>query len=485
MRSQLISGSLWLTGAKVCTTAVGFLSTIILARLLVPEDFGLIAIAAASLAIATAVTDLPVAAALVQLEEPSRADYDTAWTISLLRGLLVMLTLTGVAPLIAAAYGDERLIGVLVALSLSPLLLGGLNPYMVIFDRQLLFSRSFILETVSKVGSVLVSAIVAFQFRNYWALVAGPLAAALIALVLSYALAPYRPRPALASLRVLWGFSSWLTLVSIVNTLNLRLDQFIVGSVLGQRTLGHFSVGSDIANLIHAPVMPIMRTLYAGFSQLRGDRAALFNAYQQSQRFLGNFAPPFGVGLALVAEPMVRITLGDVWVPAAIVIEILAPVFAFELIAGATYPMVMSQGNTRALFWRDLTVLLFRLPLMAIGIIWFGLLGLLIARAAASAFGLALNIQLAQRVIGLTYKDVAAGVWRPLCGVTAMSVIVLGLRSVLDPTAAPLLFILIAIPLGAVVYSTTVLGLWILGGRRQGFEADAFAIGKNLLGRSN
>jgi len=483
VRSQLITGSLWLTAAKAFTTVIGFLSTVVLARLLVPEDFGLIAIATATVAIVNAVTDLPVAVALFQIREPTRADYDTAWTLSTLRGVLVMLVLAAASPLIAAGAGDERLIPVLIALSVSPLFMGALNPYFVNFERQLIFSKNFVMEAVSKIGSVIVSAAIAFVFRSYWALVAGPVAMALISMIVSYAMAPYLPRPNLASIRAFWGFASWLTLVSIVNTLNQRIDQFVVGHMLGQRTLGYFSVGTDIANLIHAPVTPVMRALYAGFSQVRDDRPALLSAYRKSQRFLGSFAPPFGFGLGLVAEPVVRLTLGEIWVPAAIVIQILAPVLALELLAGATYPLVMSQGNTRALFWRDLMVLLFRLPLMAAGIVWFGLVGLLVARAAASIFGLIVNIQLAHRSIGLPFRDLAAGTWRPLCGVAAMTAALLSLHVAVPPSTQPLLFAVIAIPIGALIHCGTVLLLWFFWGSNDDFEADALRIAGRLVGK--
>src|SRR5665648_1031198 len=102
--SRIVTGSLWLTCAKLLTTLIGFIATIVLARLLTPEDYGLVALATATLAIVNAFTELPVTVALIQIKQPTRQDFNSAFTLNLVRGLAISAVLVVAAPLAARIY---------------------------------------------------------------------------------------------------------------------------------------------------------------------------------------------------------------------------------------------------------------------------------------------------------------------------------------------------------------------------------------------
>jgi lipopolysaccharide exporter len=145
----------------------------------------------------------------------------------------------------------------------------------------------------------------------------------------------------------------------------------------------------------------------------------------------------------------------------------------------------MAMGNTRALFMRDLAVFVCRVPLMAIGIVAFGLTGLLLARAAASTLGLVLNVQLARKTIDLRYSVLWAGLWRPLLSTGGMIVAVLLLRAWWDADAAALPHLLAEIFVGALIYLASLAVLWLLSRRPAGLEADLLALIGRLRQRRN
>ena len=475
--SRIVTGSIWLTAAKLLTTFIGFIATLVLARLLTPEDYGLVALATATLAIVNAFTELPVTVALIQIKQPTRQDFNSAFTLNLARGLAISAVLVLAAPFVARIYQDERLIHIFYALAVAPLFTAGLNPYFVVFEREMRFSKNFITEFSAKLAAVAVAIVIAIIFRSYWALIGSLIASSVISLILSYALIPYRPGLSLASLPKLWNFSSWLSLVSIVNTLNQRVDSYVVASLMGKATLGQFSVGSDIANMVHAPASPIMRALYSRFCQLADNAEALRDSYRRSQHFIIATILPAGFGLGLVAEPLVRAALGEGWLGAVIVIQVIAPMIAIELIAGASYPLAMAMGRTRALFWRDLTVFLFRLPLMIAGAYFYGLVGLVVSRGIASVFGLILNLRLADALIGMSVFGQIKGAWRSGASVVLMSAAVLSALHLTRGQTGLELYGALAgtIGLGAAVYAASHFGLWFMSGCPDTVEAHALA----------
>ena len=483
--SRIVTGSIWLTAAKLLTTSIGFVATIVLARLLTPQDYGLVALATATLAIVNAFTDLPVTVALIQIREPTRQDYNSAFTLNLARGVAISAALVVAAPFAAHIYQDDRLIRIFYALALAPLFNAALNPYFVVFERELQFSKNFIVELVAKLASVAVAIVVALIFRSYWALIGSLVASSLIGLILSYALVPYRPGLSIASLPKLWSFSSWLSLVSIVNTLNQRVDSYVVASLMGKSTLGYFSLGNDVANIVHAPATPIMRALYSRFCQLSDDLEALRETYRKSQHFIIAAILPVGFGLGLIADPLVRAALGEEWLGAVIVIQVIAPMIALELTAGASYPLAMALGRTRALFWRDLAVFLFRMPLMIAGAYFYGLVGLVISRAIANIFGLLLNLKLVDALIGMSVLAQIRGAWRSGASTVMMSVAVLVSLHFMQGKTGLELYAALAgtIGLGAAVYVASHFGLWFMSGCPDTLEARALATLRSIFPR--
>ncbi len=480
MRARVARGAIWVTAARMAVNALGFVSTIVLARLLVPADFGLVALATTMLAILSSITSMSLSSALVQHSDPTREHLDTSFTLNSLRSLGVALLFCASAFPMAAIYDEPRLPGLIFALSVSLLLEGCVNPRLGLLMRDLSFRKQFAVDVSTKLAGLIVSIAVAVIFRSYWALVAGTIAGQFCGSVLSYVLAPYRPRWSTSKWREMLSYSVWLTLGQVVNTLNWRLDQLLIGAMLGRSALGHYTVGDNLAAMPTREVTtPLTSTLFPAFARLKEDRERLAAAYNRAQLLLTAVALPLGVGTALVARPAIEIALGAKWEGAIIVVQVLGAVFAFQTLARLSQPLGMAVGATRLLFLRDLQQLFIRVPLVVGGIVVWGLPGLLGARAVNGLIGIVMNMGIVRRITGLSYAQQLVGNYRAFISIAAMTGAVLAV-----PDGYGDWFQLLArTAVGGMVYVGVHMGLWLAAGRPDGAEAELLRLISQVMER--
>ncbi|BAK68381.1 conserved hypothetical membrane protein [Sphingobium sp. SYK-6] len=483
---QIIKGSLWLSGARAIVNALGWASTIVLARLLTPDDFGLVAIGTTIQAIIMAVTEMSLAQALVHHRAPDDDHLNTAWTLGFLRGLVIAAMLALAAHPLALLYEDPRLEWVIYAIAFGVFLGGLSNPRRVMLQRQLIFWQDFLLNVGMRLATVIVSIGVAVYYRNYWALILGGMAGQLVGLAISYMIMPFLPRFGLRHARELWSFSFWLTLGQTVNTINWRFDQLLIGKLLGRSELGYYSVGDNLAQMpTREATNPLRLTLFPAFSRISDDPARLRAAYQRAQGLITAMALPVGVGFALVAEPLVRVAMGDKWLPAVPIIQALSSIFAFQTFGSVVQPLAMSLGATKNLFHRDLWVFFVRLPIILTGLFFGGLPGLVVARMVSGTVSTIMNMELVRRLSGLGLRTQFGSNLRTLGAIAVMIVGVTACRRLAFTAAHPgplylISEVVILAATGAILYLGSHWLFWRLQGYPQGPEKEV----RDLLGQA-
>lgn len=487
MKGDLAKGALWLGAARVITNLLAFLSTLLLARLLSPGDFGLVALATTILVIVTAITDLSLANALIHHKDPQESHFHTAWTLNLARATLIGVAFCAAGPLAARIYNEPRLVEIMLVLGIGLALSGLTNPKTALLTRRLIFRQEFMLITSQKLAGLIVSATIAIVFRSYWALVAGAVAAQLVGIVVSYRVAPFRPKFALGHARELWSFSIWLTLGQIVNTLNWKFDYLLIGGYFGRPALGFYTVGDNLAVLpTREATAPLSQTLFPGLAKLVGEPARLRHAYQLAQAFVVAVVLPVGVGFALIAHPLVLATMGVKWLPAVAVIQVLASIFALGTLSSAVQPLAMAKGHTKQLFQRDLLIFAIRIPFIVAGMFFGGFLGIVYARAIVGVIGIVINMRLVTRLIGLGFLEQIAANARSLISVVVMAGGVLLLKDYFGRDGNTLALALESaesVAVGAALYVTVHAGLWIAAGRPSGPESEMIKLGLKLIAR--
>jgi PST family polysaccharide transporter len=485
IRGRLARGALWIAVARILVSLIGVGSTLLLARLLTPGDFGLVAIATTISAIVGSVTELSLASALVQHRAPEEEHFHTAFTLNGLRAVIIAVALCLAAGPIAGVYGDPRLGPVMVVVALTGLAYGFTNPKLVLMTRELVFWQDFVVNVSQKLAGFLIAAAIALAFRSYWALILGSAAAQVLALILSYVIRPYRPRLGWARARELFSFSVWLTLGQGVNTLNWNLDKLVAGYVYGPSLLGTYTVGDNLAVLPTREVTaPIAHTLFPGFARMADDPARLRHAYLRAQGLLCAIAFPVGIGFAAVAHLVVPLALGPQWTGAVFVIQMVATVNGLQALTTPMQPLAMALGETRLLFMRDLVGLLIRLPAIAVGMALAGFPGILYGRAAAALIGGLMNMHLAWRLTGLSIFDQLASNARTLAASLVMVGSIVALEARLAPGAlGPGATLALACAVGAASFVAASGLLWLLARRPEGPERElagalAWAVGR-------
>ncbi len=463
----------------------GFLNTIIVARLLAPEDFGIVAIGLTTMQILTNLSDIGVSQAVIRFRDADRDDLDTLFTLSAIRGLLIALGLFLAAPFAASFYDDPRVFWVFVGVGAYPFFTGLMNPRFYEFERLLDYSKDFFVSVVNKLAGVVVSIAIAFAFRSYWAIILGLATNGLVQLALSYAMRPYRPRLSLASFRRIIGFSGWLTGVGLMSALNNKLDPLILARAVGVSGAGHYFMGLQLAELPTREIaFPATRAIYPGLSELQGTPERAKQAFLKGVEAMAAIATPAAIGFALVARDLVPLLLGDKWLDAVEVVEIITPVMGLQMPLLATQYYAMAVGSTRLVFIRELLFFFIRTPVFIWAAMSYGLIGAAWAVGACGFVHIALNLAL----YGRTSGDL---LWRPLLrtrrsigAAVLMSLALLGLRAAgLIDEWQPVVRIIVESLLGGTFYVAGHALLWRIEGAPDGVERTILDLAAPALKR--
>ncbi len=478
-------GAAALSVTRVVTNIANLVAMVVLARLLTPQDFGLVAICTTVLGILVALTELSVGAALVQRAETSQEHVDSAWTMSLVRAVLIAVGFALASVPLAKLYGDMRLAPLFVLSGVTGALAGLTNPLVALRTRQMSFRPMILMQVVQKLATLAISIGLALWLRNYWAIVVGSAIGTAISTLLSYALVPYRPRFTLSRSRDLLGFSSWLFLGQAMNTLNWRFDQLVIGLFLPPAQLGAYSMADNVAAIpSREATTPLIQSLFPSFARMQDDRARLRSAYQTAQGAIGIVALPIAVGFMLLAEPFVKLALGPKWSATIPLIEVIGLCYAIQTLVTASRPLAMAKGATRALFVRDVWGLLLRVPCVTLGMIGWGLTGLVWGRFLSALIGLFITSALVRSMTGLSSLDQLLAHRRTIAAVLCMTVVVVATdHQLLAWSAGPLLRIAVLSPLGALAYTAALHLLWIASGRCAGAEAELLGLARGAIAK--
>ncbi|WP_218310131.1 lipopolysaccharide biosynthesis protein [Alteromonas antoniana] len=407
---------------KALVTMLSMLSVFILAKILTPEDFGLVAMASVIAVALQAALQIPVNQALIVMQTPVRDDFNTAFTINVIRGVLMFLVLALSAYPLSVFYGESSVTLIALAFSASLLVSGFENPALITLEKDLNVSKILYLNTFSQLIGVVMAIGLAWMTKSYWAMVVGHIANQCFRIAFSYYLRPYKPNFSLKKWRALISFSVWLTLSKIILTLAAKFDQLLIGKFLGAGVLGQFNIGNELARKPTQEFSAVLnRGLYPAFSQIKADSERTSSAFRLSLAISTSVMLPIGVGLSLLAEPIILLVLGKEWEGAIIVVQMLASITALSAINGVTKAALMAKGETKLLFQRDLFFAFIKIAAVSIGLYLEGLSGLLLGVISSQLLLIIINIQLVSAQIRISAFSQIALMIRPMLSAVVMA----------------------------------------------------------------
>jgi PST family polysaccharide transporter len=474
LSGKIARGATWMLLFRLADRGLAFVSTIILARVLTPADFGLVAMAMSVIALVELAGAFSLEVALIQRPNPTRQHYDTTWTLRLAFGAFCALATAALAYPATHFFGDPRIQPIMLALALNWLIGSFENIGVVNFRRELDFRRDFWFLMSKRLAGMPVTIGLAIAFHSYWALIAGTMVGTVAAVLLSFLMHPFRPRFCLSEWRELMSFSVWLFIYNAMSFLQLRLSHFVIGRAQGAGPLGIFTVATDFAALASTEItMPINRAILPGLSRMAEQADGIRRGMLQITAAVMMITLPAAFGLAAIAEPVVMALLGDQWADVVPILQILAFAGALQSVIANNHSAYIAKAKAHisvlisASFVAALAVLLVALQA-------YGVLGVALAQLSAMAFAVSVSVSLMRRVIGTTAGALASVVWRSLAAAALMGAAVYWLdRNYfgVEDTLAPYARVLVGVAIGVTVYVPALLLLWLLSGRSDGAEA--------------
>lgn len=346
LTAKVAEGGGWMLLTRLVTRLVGFLVSMVLARLLTPNAFGLVAVGTLAISLLKVFTEVGFQQSLIQEPDNIEPLIGTAWTVGIIRGVLISIAMVVSAPWAARFFGVPEAVSIVRVLSLQPLIYSLTNIHIVFFQRKLDFSKQFLYEISALVGNLAVGIGLALLWRNAWALVVGQLASVTVQVIVSYWLFPAFPKVELdlACARDLYSFGRWVFLGGVVSYFALRGDTYFIGRFFDEKTLGLYTMAYRIANLpVDELKRSLVRVLFPAYAKIQDSPQRLNRAFLTAYELLSTLMLPASVGLVLVAPDFVPVFLGDRWTEMVPLLQILG------LGAAARALMVAGSGFTYAI----------------------------------------------------------------------------------------------------------------------------------------
>jgi lipopolysaccharide exporter len=466
----------WRLGMRL----LGLLSTLVLVRLIQPADFGIIALATSFMQTIDGMLTLGTEEAVIREAAPGSRFYDTAFTLNLLRGLSVTVLVAALAYPAATFFDDQRLGPVLLFVACLPVLDGVANIGAVEFRRDFAFHKEFAIMVLPKLCGIIAAMAASWLLHSYVAMLLGMAVNRSLRVVMSYVMHPFRPTLSLQAWRGLAGYSAWTWLLSLAVLVRDRSDSLLLGRLMNTEAVGFYSVGAEIAALPTTELVePVGRAAFSGFAAGRQQKADVGDTFV---RLIGSAALltlPAGVGLSLVAAPLVALAFGPGWVQAVPVLRILSLSFTVMVFGHLSLHLLSAHALLGRLVGITLAGAAVRVVLLALLIPLFGLTGAAMAVAVAVILEQALTVATASRRFRVGAKPMIRTIWRPTLAAVAMAaaLFLAGLGWTDNPDPMPLLEAAIG---GASTYTAALLGAWILAGRPPGAETDMLALLRRL-----
>ena len=472
---------------KMSDKVIGLLSTVVLARMLSPADFGLVAMAMILISALELLISFGFDVSLISNPHAGRNEFDTAWTFTALFSTACAFILALLAIPAANFYHEPRLQVVVYVLAFAFAVQGWANIGPVIFRREMRFDQEFKFLLSKRLSTVLVTIPLALYMQNYWALVYGQLAGTILSFVMSYVVSDYRPRLSLAAKTELFHSSKWLVLNNLMAFIRNNAAQFCIGRIAGSQTLGVYSVAAEISSMPTTElVAPINRAAFPGYAKAATDLAVLRNSFLKVISSIALFAVPAGLGIMAVADLLVPTVLGWKWMDAVPVIQVMAVYGVIQAVQTNIGYVYLAQGNMRLVTIIGAVQAVLVLVLLIPSVYYWGVLGAAWASLGTIIIMVPVNQMLIARCLDLSGTEFAKKLVRPLLAGLLMAGVVLLLKSTFtlrQVTLDYMLALLLCVAVGALVYGAAIYLLWRMAGAPEGPEHFCVLKLEQVLGK--
>ena len=326
LKSKTLRSGFWVGISSLSLNGLSFCRNIILARLLMPEIFGLMGICLMVMRGVDLFTEPGFSAALIHRQDKFEEAKDTAFTLIVIRGLILAIIVFLIAPFVAQYYERQELDMLLKAIAVVFVFRGVRNINTVAQERNLDFKKLTYLNQITTILDFSLVITLAYIYRSVWALVLGQIFSAMIGTLFSYILIPGKPKIQFNKemAKSLFGYGKYITGLTVVLFIASEIDNAVIGKILGMELLGYYVVAYMLANIPATHISKVVsRVMFPAYSKLQNDLPALQKAYLSILKLLSSITIPVAAGIGLLAPEILKAIYGERWLPATTALQIL------------------------------------------------------------------------------------------------------------------------------------------------------------------
>ena len=375
-------GTFWVFTLRIIDRLFKLVRIIILARILSPDDFGIFGIALLVLSILSSFSQTGFSQALIQKKEDIRSYLDTAWTVRVIRAVLIAIVVFFLAKPAASFFGAPGAEHIIRVIGFSIIIQSLGNIAVLYFQKELKFHKFFKYQFIGTVVDFAVVIVAVYLLKSVWALVLGLLAGTFTRCIMSYVIEPYRPkfRFVKSQARELFGFGKWVLGSGILIFFIIQGDDIFVGGLLGATMLGFYQMAYRISNTPTTETTHVISQVsFPLYAKLQEDLPRLRDAYLKVLQLVTLISFPLTGFIIVLAPEFTRVFLGEQWMPIVPAMQVLALAGLLRSIITTTIPLFRATGKpkieTRWQIVRLIVIVIIIYPLT----IKYGILGTSIA----------------------------------------------------------------------------------------------------------
>lgn len=407
LKLKTIRSGFWSIGGNWVSKGLGIIKLIILARLLSPLDFGIISLAVLSINFLNVFSETGIESALIQRGKINNIELDTAWTIALVKAIILFVLLFLSSEWLALYFENETIRPVLKVISFSFLFEGLGNTAIVFFKKDLEFRKPVILEFIADSSSLIVTIVLAFWLRNVWSLVFGSLVYGIVRCIGSYILHPYRPKftwnlPVANSLFNFGKHIYWIGLTTFIVTC---LDNAIVGKLLGLTLLGFYSMAYNLSMIPMSSLSTVIAQIsFPAYAKIQHEWKQIDEAFQRIFELVTTILIPLTIMMVVLAPDITTIFLGISWIPMIPALQVLLFFGLFRSISSLFYPLhlAINKPNIQAKI-KSLDLVTFLILIYPLTIKW-GIVGTSCAMTIVYLLNMLMNIAFTLHTVPLDWR---------------------------------------------------------------------------------
>ncbi len=393
LKHKTLRGTVWSSIERFSVQAVSFIVMIIMARILTPDDYGLVAMLTIFIAISQSLVDSGFSNALIRKQDRNETDNSTVFYFNIAVGIFLYLILYFCAPLIAEFYKEPLLIPITRLISLSVLI----NSFVVVQRAILTSSIDFKTQAKASLTAAIISGGVGIYMAHsgygVWSIVWYQLANLTINALLLWILSKWRPKWLYSwkSFRELFGFGSKLAVSGVIDTLYNNIYLIVIGKVFNAADLGYYTRASQFAQFPSSNFTGIIqRVTYPILCTLQGDIPRLRDVYRRFLRLSAFVVFPLMVGLAAVAKPLILLLLGDKWAFSIILLQVICFSMMWYPIHAINLNLLQVQGRSDLFLKLEIIKKMIGVAILCITVP-FGLIAMCVGSIVSSILCLIVN----------------------------------------------------------------------------------------------